>query len=241
MSLNTSKTLFGLILSIIAQYSHATQYVEKSHESIVEVNISSAEQNALVIEGGRIDTVIPSVADSLSYVKDTKNGVLYFALANRYHSGTISVFVTDEAGNRYRIILVPQQIAAEEIVIRPPRTAVAQENQSSKNKIESGHTSKIKNMIYLMATHDGSEIGGVTVTNHNKEIALWKESSLILLDSFMGDGVRGERYEITNISNAEMVIQEQEFFRKSVIGVSIENMNIAPMESSKVYIVRQVD
>ena len=88
LSLNNKLTLLGLLLC--SGISHATQYVEKADERTVEVSVSSVEQNALVIEGGRIDTVIPSVSGALTYVKDTKNGVLYFAFADRFFNGTLS-------------------------------------------------------------------------------------------------------------------------------------------------------
>lgn len=238
--LRPSKLAIALLTFFIISDVQATQYVEKSDEKIVEVNISSVEQNALSIEGGRIDTVIPSVAGALSYVKDTKNGVLYFSLADRFYNGTISLFVTDEGGVRYRILLVPSKIAAEEIMIRPKKTIKAIDESLMAG--ETSHHAKIKSMIYLMATdHNGDDLAGVEKTSYNKPITLWVESNFILMDVYNADGVRGERYQLTNISQKPLVLQEQEFYRKNVVAVAIENLNLEPQQSTTVYIVRNVD
>ena len=240
LSLNNKLTLLSLLLC--SGISHATQYVEKADERTVEVSVSSVEQNALVIEGGRIDTVIPSVSGALTYVKDTKNGVLYFAFADRFFNGTLSLFVTDENGQRYRLLLIPSKIAAEEVIIRPKKTQPKPSVQEG--NLATSHHSQIKNMIYVMANDQGDadqELAGIEKVAYNKLITLWLETEFLLLDTYTTEGIRGERYQLTNISNKPLVLQEQEFYRKNVVAVAVQNLNLAPQQSTIVYIVRTVD
>lgn len=239
MLLSINKTILVILLSGLAQLSFAAQYVDHAHERIVEVSISSVEQNALLVEGRKITTVIPSISGALSYISDANSGVLYFSLANRHQMGTISLFVTDDAGQRYRVLLVPRQIAAEEVIIRPPK--MTQPDQAD-GLVATSHTSKIKKMIFSMANYQPNQvISGVDVISQNQEISLWRETNFILTEAFLGLGLRGERYELTNISNQQIVLQEPEFFRRSVVAVSIENHVLPPSHSTVVYIVRQID
>ena len=115
------KSLSLILVSLAVSEAYATQVVERADQAHVQVPISARETNRLAIEGRRIASVVPSVKGALSGQKDEALGAFYFTLANDSHShGTVTLFVSDEKGVTYKLLLVPRPIAGEEIIIRPP-------------------------------------------------------------------------------------------------------------------------
>ena len=55
-----------------------------------------------------------------------------------------------------------------------------------------------------------------------------------------GQGLAGEKYLLTNVSKEPLVLSEEEFDRKrgDVVAVSIETHNLAPGESTNVFVIR---
>jgi conjugal transfer pilus assembly protein TraK len=81
----------------------------------------------------------------------------------------------------------------------------------------------------------------IRIDEVNRPIQLWAEARFSLIRLYEGRGLIGERYILTNVSNQNMVLTEQEFDRESgtVLAVSIENHNLRPGESTTVYVIRQ--
>lgn len=119
----SKKSLSAILLltSLLATEAGATQVVENADRGHVQVNISVNETNRLAIDGRRIANVVPSVKGVLAGQKDEALGAYYFTLASESpNQGTVTVFVSDEKGVTYKLILVPRPVAGEEIIIRPP-------------------------------------------------------------------------------------------------------------------------
>lgn len=116
---------------LISGLSYGAQHVTKAHEDTVTVNVSSTEQNALIVQDRKITSVIPSIADALEYEKDVAQGVLYFKVQPWYANRTISAFVNDDAGVRYKIVMRPTAtLGAEEIILIPPAKTSSRDGSS---------------------------------------------------------------------------------------------------------------
>ena len=57
----------------------------------------------------------------------------------------------------------------------------------------------------------------------NKEVPLWKEGRLILVAKYMDGEVVGEKYRLTNVSPSEMLLVEQELYRRGVRAIAVEH------------------
>ena len=129
---------------------------------------------------------------------------------------------------------------------------------SSKPARQGSHVRRIKNLLVAMASSRDAKglsqpkelaieppnpaaFEGWSVQTINRPIQLWQEASFRLTHIYEGRGLIGERYQLTNISAAPMVLAEQEFDRENagVLGVSIEHHNLRPGESTQVYVIRQ--
>lgn len=234
------KLILSLALSV-STFAHSVQHVDKAYLDNVAVNVSSSEQNALLVQGRKITSVIPSIPDALDYEADTSQGVLYFKLAPWYANRTVSAFVNDDQGARYKIIMRPTaSLGAEEIILLPPP---AKDSEG----IQKGNQSfiqQIKELIYVMGDdaddpQDELAITGISRSFINQQIPLWQEAKMLFAARYETDAMYGELYKVTNITNSNLTLLEQEFYRKKVVAVSIEHLNLLPGQTTNVYVVRE--
>lgn len=223
-----------LLTSLHSLDAVARQIVEDSEKRHVEVNASAREQNRLAIEGRRIGTVVPSQKGALVYAKDEEAGALYFTFPDG-QMGTVTLFVSDEQSPSvtYKLILVPRPIAGEEIVIKPSMAPAAGVARGGSDARATSYTRRIKDLILSMADEESKE-----GTRVDKEIPLWKEARLILLSRYVAGQFVGEKYRLTNVSEKDMQLVEQELYRRGVAAVSIENLTLAPGDSTLIFVVR---
>jgi conjugal transfer pilus assembly protein TraK len=85
----------------------------------------------------------------------------------------------------------------------------------------------------------------IRVDEINQPMQLWAEARFALMRRYEGRGLLGEKYLLHNISQALMVLAEQEFDRPDsraggqVIGVAVENHQLRPGESTNVFVIRR--
>jgi conjugal transfer pilus assembly protein TraK len=96
----------------------------------------------------------------------------------------------------------------------------------------------LKSMLVFMATEQVPD--DVRMEERNEVRLLWAESEMKLIREFDGRGFIGETYALKNISGVPLVLAEQEFDRDDgdVLAVAIENLNLRPNESTRVYVIR---
>lgn len=183
---------------------------------------------------------MPGQAGHIKGKKDEAQGVLYFTLDPEAPvNGTVTLFVTDDQNTTYKLILVPRPIAAEEVILRPPvdRAAAAKKASAADGRATS-YQRKLKDLVLVMAD-DELQDATVDKVDVNKEVPLWKEGRLILEAKFTHDDFVGEKYRLTNVSSTDMLLVEQELFRRGVRVVSVRNQTLAPGDSTYIYIVRE--
>lgn len=234
----SSPTLFALLLS--SSLANATQLIENANTQHVQVNMSARETNRLAVEGRRIVNVVPGQAGMLKAKKDEAQGALYFSLdPDTPATGTVTLFVDDDQGVTYKLILVPRAISGEEIVLRPPadKAAAAKRTNSADGRAAT-YARRIKELVLLMSDEELQDSAADKI-DVNKEVPLWKEGKLVLASKYlMGDFV-GEKYRLNNVSTTDMLLVEQELYRRGVRAVSVKNQTLAPGNATDIYIVRE--
>lgn len=224
--------------------ANAKNEVFNADSKVSEVVMSKQEQNLLEVKGRRISSVIPSVAGVLAYQQDITNGILYFSLANDNYMGTVTLFVNDDEGGRYRLILVPTNQPAQEITIVPTNDSKSNTNKDDSNQerenLNGSYIYEIKKAMFNLArAANGIDVSeDMTRIAVNKDIPLWKEAKLTLLNRYDSGNLMGEEYQLTNITNSVLQLREQEFYRNNVLAVSLTKLSLEPNESAFVYVVR---
>lgn len=151
----------------------------------------------------------------------------------------INLFVSS-ASTTYTLLLRRADTPADTIVIRDktpralkPATA-AQGAGPSPNPVRA-----MKALLVAMASDRVPP--DVRVEETQRSVPLWIEARFSLVRQYEGRGLIGEKYLLQNVSNAPMVLAEPEFDREAgaVAGVSIEQHNLRPGESTSVYVIRR--
>ncbi|MBQ1766749.1 MAG: type-F conjugative transfer system secretin TraK, partial [Aquincola sp.] len=85
----------------------------------------------------------------------------------------------------------------------------------------------------------------IRVDELNQPIQLWAEARFSLMRRYQGRGLVGEKYLLQNLSQAVMVLAEQEFDRPDspaggqVLAVAVEHHNLRPGETTNVFVIRR--
>lgn len=150
----------------------------------------------------------------------------------------ITLFVSSPAAT-YTLLLRRSDIPAETIVLRdstpsqgtPSAALMAQYRATS-------HERALKGMYSAMVLDRPN--GDIRSEEVKRTVGLWAQAQFTLLKLFEGRGLRGEVYELVNISSEPMVLSEQEFDRGppgEVLAISVSNHNLLPGERTRVYVV----
>jgi len=251
--------------------AHALQVVEASDGVTVEAVLSVKEATRIRIDGAAITNVFGNIyssncgsaisspppgappaaapqplpnsqvnpAGEIVLECDVDKGEIYVRPVGTSVK-PVNLFVSSQHAT-YTLLLRRSDTPADTIVIRDksPRIAKLDQPASSASGRQAQHIRSLKAMLTAMASDRVPT--DIRVDEVNRPIQLWAESRFSLVRLYEGRGLIGERYILTNISNQNMVLAEQEFDRESggVIGVSIENHNLRPGESTTVYVIRQ--
>ncbi|MEX3804943.1 type-F conjugative transfer system secretin TraK, partial [Acinetobacter baumannii] len=100
----------------------------KADQETVQVTVSNTEPNVLVVDGRRIVNLVPSDVTALDTLPDKRARDSLFQNISIFQNTPITLFVTDDEGTRYKLVLQPRSVGAEEVVLVPPKQVRAQAN-----------------------------------------------------------------------------------------------------------------
>ena len=222
------------LLPVIASSAFAQQVITTLGD-VAQVSgfVSLHDTNVLAIDGRKL-VELKGWSDEVQIQLDEVNGRGTFFLSNpKSGMRAISLQASDDTGGTYVLNLTPRDIPAEMILIKPHGGSKRTKAGGTK-PVANDYQRAVKNMLLSMS----GENDDVEYQIVNKKIPLWNEVSFYLQRKYLDDDLIGERYMLTNVSPAEMVVAEQELYRPGVMAVAVENLNLAPGTSTPVYIVR---
>ncbi|WP_318828364.1 type-F conjugative transfer system secretin TraK [Burkholderia cepacia] len=227
----TFRLVVGAAMFVAAASAHAIQVVKGADRQAQQVSVSAAEYNVLSMSGGRsFSKIVPAVPGSVSWTQD--GGKLWLMPANPTAlNESITVFVIDDAGTTYRLMLVPGPRPAEDIRIEPPAA------RSTQTLHASAFQRRVKLMMLAMAGGQGAP--QLSYTSVETVVPLWKEAVLTLVRQYSDSDFVGETYTLSNTSHRDMAIDERELYAPGVLAIAIENANLPAGASTIVYVVRQ--
>ena len=244
--------LVTLASSVAASNALALQDIEVTPDGMTTARISLHEATRIRVDGQPITQIYGAgVQDAKS---NPAGSLIVQPLENRGEASVIpvqgagekpiSVFV-DTAKSTYTLVLIPAETPSETIVLHDHSKANLAANRDDRDdgistKRASNYYRKIKRMVLVL---EGSEdASDLTAKQAHEIVGLWSEAKFILTERVSGDDtMRGERYLLTNLSANPMRLDEREFYTSDVIAVSVEKAELAPQESTAVYIVREAD
>ena len=252
--------LLALLLAISPAAAFALQRIEARDGVSVEAAIALKEPTRIKIEGSAISDVfgniystncgpastaplvpngpsLPAVNPSGEVILecDKDRGEIYVKpVADG--AKPINLFVSSGKAT-YTLVLKRVDMPADTIVIVDRTPTAAGASASKVAGRAPNHERALKAMLVAMAS---DEPGDLRVEDVNQPVQLWAEARFTLLRTFEGRELTGEKYLLVNVSQAPMVLAEEEFDRDGgdVVAVSIETHTLAPGESTNVFVIR---
>ena len=209
----------------------ALQTLEGVDGEVLTGKLSVKEPTRITVAGAKIQKWFFNDGD-LILERDVENGQLFVKPTQTVKP--VNMFVIDNNGRTYTLLLEPADIPAENIIIKDRQAKHAEPTRIERS---GSYTKVIKNMVLAMATESAPR--GFDTREMSKDIMLWREVKFTLNRMYIGKGIVGERYALKNITSKPLVVAEQELFKRGVLAVSVENMNLAAGESTNVFVVRE--
>ena len=230
------KLLFAAATAVVSFNALALQEVVPAEGQNAFVKISAKETTRIYIDGGKIRSLIATDGE-LTVEKDEDRGQLFIrpAILNK----PINVRVIAGSGATYNLVMQAVDIPQEDVVIKEPasfRVAVAAENSKGKRGASSSMDKQVRALVAAMALEEPPNTIDMRPTR--QEFALWENTRFVMTAVYNERELVGEKYTLTNTGKTPMRLVEQELYRKGVVAVAIENMQLESGQTTNVYVVR---
>jgi conjugal transfer pilus assembly protein TraK len=237
--------------------ANAAQFIDARDGDTAIARLSIKDQTRIKLERGRITDVIGDVyskdrnpAGRIVVITDEEDGEVYVRPVDAA-TRQIKIDLRTDRG-KFSLLLQPIDVPGDTLVLRtrgqavpPPGSVQAQVAGPSQVPLQAAgaplprnaaHVRAVKAMTLAMA---GPEVpADVEVRPVNQWVTLWREARMLLQANYLARELVGEVYELSNISDAPMVIDERELYRDGVLSVSVKFHQLAPGASTAVWIVR---
>lgn len=222
-----------LLISLCLAVSNvfAAQVLTGSPDDTLAARVARHEPTMIRVDGHKIIDIFGIDGDFEAKPDSSNSGTAFFnPLSDK---SVLSAYVSDSAGRTWRLLLSVTDEPAETIVIKSNKQvkikkAVQAGKDQARNQI-------IKRMVLGLA---GSGPEAHNVRETLEAIPLWNEATFIQTGVIDGD-IRGERYQLTNTSATTMRIDERELYRPGTLGIVVEKPELAPSESTMIYVVSE--
>lgn len=195
-------------------------------DDTLAARVSRAEPTLVRVDGRRIRRVF-GAEGKFTVTADKHAGTAY--LTPTTDDPVLSIFVADDTGKTWKLLLSVVDAPAETIVIKE------RAGSATRNGKDEVRNRAIKRVILALNSTDGD---GLDVHKVNDVVPLWDEVMFVRVAAAEGE-LKGEKYLLTNTSDKPMVIDERELYRRGVVAVSVERPELGPGETTAVYVVME--
>lgn len=214
------------LLSLVSTIASSAQVLQGRPDDTLSASISRMEPTLIRIEGRKIRNIFGE-EKAFFAVPDKEAGTVYITPGDETRK-TVTLFVTDDAGKTWKLLLIVTDGPADSIVIKGQGSAAPVARPGK----EMARTQAIKRVVLAL---ESDRDGDTDARQLDQIVPLWSEVLFVLVKEVDG-ALKGQRYLLTNISKAEMVIDERELYRRGVVAVSVEQPVLSPGVSTNVYI-----
>ena len=226
------KSSLILLPLLLADPAHALQIVDAQDGQTVLGKISRKEVTRIAFEHARVRKVTGNVGEFV-LERDDDKGQIFLRPSDPQSTKPINLFLTSEHGT-VALLLQPVDTPSDTIVIREPR---GKDATPSKLEASGRHVRMLKNLLLALANDDLPD--DMEVKEPGRELILWQGTRLTLQRALLGEGVIGEKYQLTNLSAGVIAVGEPDLFKTGVMAVSIERPSLQPGESTNLFVIRE--
>lgn len=145
-----------------------------------------------------------------------------------------SLIVTDENGDFYALEVTPTPGPGEVVTLKRKSHRASESLRRAERDMP--FLNRLKQVLKTVAA--GQVPAGYTVARKSEPVPLWIEADLRLVGVYEGS-LRVEHYRLTNVSDADMRLDERKFRALGpVVSVAIRRHVLAPRATTDVFLVR---
>ncbi|RYE15439.1 MAG: hypothetical protein EOP34_03225 [Rickettsiales bacterium] len=225
----------SIIFAILGHIAFGAQNYEFTKDIIIEGKISATEINRIKIDGDRIREVI-GLSDNYTVQGDNKTGQLFIKNINQTTTAPAIFSIITENNRTIDLKLTPSSISSETIIIRLKEDqnddkAIYNSNNKIYGSVKYREQERIVELIKSIAQEDFSKL----ILQERKNDKLLSQ---MIVKKIIGKS-NVEIWEITNISDAAIVIEEKELFEdlNLIRAIAIENRYLNSGSKTKAYVV----
>lgn len=216
-----------LVLLSYINSGFAVQQKTVNDRDMITISVSSKDPNIITAANDRITKYKYAAVKGVAKASfDSKDGILNINPTGVFNDKPFSMIVFTEKGYRYTLLLVPKKIPAQDIILNNERSIAFEKTVIADN------SAKIANLVKAMIKDD--EITGYKKQTIEADVDENKQD-LNHVVNYVGNEFTGEIAIYTNLTNANVTLQEQAFYGDKVMAVAISDTNLKPSEITKVY------
>jgi len=243
-SKHSARRLAALLIGVgLAWPAWALQSLEVKPDASVMARIALKETSRIKVDGLPIVDVFGSVyapdntVGELMVAPDATSGEIYVMPSAAAVPGKpINVFIKTERAT-YTLLLTPVDIPSETVILSDRVTLAKAQETVPAPSAAPDWLRQIKTMMLVLS--GDAKAPGYLSTPVGKPVGLWQEARFFEVRRVANRRLSGSVFDLTNISNAPMVLDPREFIERGVAAVAIESTHLAPNEATRVYVVRE--
>ncbi len=221
----------SITISLFTLSVEAGQVKIVTHGGVTHALISRHEPNRITVVDDRIKSVIHK-AGTFSIQDNKEIGDIFITPSSANRLQTLSLFIHTEKSKTYQLILTPQEMPSQNLVLRP---AMLEQNSHAEPLVEGRGILITKIMKALWS---GEILDAFLRTYPAQTIPSAKTLKVTLVEALENHRFQGAIYEVRNISKERVDIQETDFLEDGVVAINISKRTIRPNEVCKIYLVR---
>jgi conjugal transfer pilus assembly protein TraK len=222
--------------SAIAKKNTSTKIEDIASSPTYRYDISINQPNRIAIFGRKIVKVTHSKEGVLDLSADQKAGAIFLQL--RAKSETFSMILTDDVGEVYHVSLRPIHTDSKIINIRSLNNDIEDHqkvpSQTAFQPLPVGGSDYEKNIVAMMTE--------LRRYRYDELIPGEKQIGEKLLINFVrtvsNNQLKGEIYQIVNLTKAPLTINEEDFYREGVISISVDKLSINAGDFTTLYVLK---
>jgi len=168
--------------------------------------------------------------------KDENAGEIFIKPTALFQTHSINLFITTEKGHSYTLLLVPANIPARAIELRPLDSTKLAEHWEK----DGSYSELVVSLIGALAKQQAPD-GYAVIVPQKKPLA--KEDKVIVtLDKiYRGKYLRGEILVIENRTSQTLTLNEAQFYQVGTRAIALLNTNLFPHATTLLYRVMSND
>ncbi len=151
-----------------------------------------------------------------------------------------TLLVTRDDGKSYQLEIKPvKNIGIEHLVLKSALT-VSDDNTADPavmRNLSKAQTRDKTIRLFIEAMANDKRAKGLTLTTVNTPVSLWLETHIVETRRVKGMGMSGKVWELTNISDQVMTLDEREFFFENTAAAAIQKLVLQPGEKTRILMV----